>query len=68
MTKNTAYVSEATNFINEMLKSKPELRKKQKDLRETWWDVGFRDQEEEKIEAQTTLPHDSYAYYSYNHK
>jgi hypothetical protein len=63
MAKNTQYVSETTQFLRKMLQDKPELIKKQKVLRHTWWDHDDIDPEEQKKYKEASVPVHSYAYY-----
>ena len=63
MAKNTAYVSEATEFLRKMLHDKPELIKKQAVLRHTWWDHDDIDPKEQKAYKASEVPVHSYSYY-----
>lgn len=63
--KNTKYVSEATNFINELL-NKLGNHEQQMKLRSTWWDTEFRDQDEMKHAAESEVKHDAYVYFTYH--
>jgi hypothetical protein len=63
MAKNTKYVSDATNFLREMIKDKPELKNKQKELRSTWWDRDDIDQAELKSYKDSDVPVHGYSYY-----
>ncbi len=63
MAKNTSYVSDATLFLNEMLRKKPELKIKQKELRKTWWDRDDIDSEEQNTYKASEAPIHGYTYY-----
>ena len=69
--KDTSYVSEAPKFINQLTKN-PEARKKQLELRRTWWHNdnndanGFVDLEEQKSYAQASVAHPAYTYFDYH--
>lgn len=62
--KNTAYKSEAMQFINTLLET-PNNHEHQMQLRNTWWDKGFIDQEEQKSNHESEVKHTSYVYFSY---
>ncbi|HMT02072.1 MAG TPA: DUF3460 family protein [Burkholderiales bacterium] len=63
--KNTNYVSDTTKFINELLNKNPQLKKKQKILRNTWWDKNFIDLDEQKDFKESDLPQNGYVYFTY---
>lgn len=65
--KNTTYTSEAMNFIN-LLLNRPDNHEKQMELRKTWWDRGFIDQEEQASYKASELKNDAYTYFTYKHK
>lgn len=60
------YVSETDEFIKSILKQKPELKEKQKQLRNTWWDKGFIDQSEQESYKDSSAPKHGYAYFDYS--
>lgn len=62
--KNTAYKSEAMQFINTLLE-KTGNHEHQMQLRNTWWDKDFIDQEEQKTNHESEVRHSSYVYFSY---
>jgi len=68
MAKDTTYVSEIDSFITNLLKQRPEIVEKQKNLRNTWWDKGFIDQAEQKTYAQSETPKHGYAYFDYSNE
>lgn len=64
MAVNKQYVSDATLFLHQMLKDKPELIEKQKELRKTWWDRNDVDVEEIKKSKESSIATTSgYQYY-----
>ncbi|MEN9947168.1 MAG: hypothetical protein RLZZ293_1554 [Pseudomonadota bacterium] len=63
--KNTSYQSEATQFINTLL-TKPGNHQQQMQLRSTWWDKDFIDEQEQQEYAQAKVPHQAYSYFSYS--
>lgn len=63
MAVNKKYVSDATLFLRQMLKDKPELREKQKELRSTWWDHDDIDPEEQKKYKESSVSPNGYSYY-----
>ncbi|MFN7095048.1 MAG: DUF3460 family protein [Burkholderiales bacterium] len=65
MAKDTNYVSDTTKFISSLFDKDPALHHKQDQLRSTWWDKGFIDQEEKADFKQSEVKRDGYAYYSY---
>ncbi len=66
MAKNTNYVSELDQFINQLFKKNPELIEKQKQLRSTWWDREAIDQAEQELYLQNSAPRHGYAYFDYS--
>lgn len=66
MAINRRYVSEADEFIAGLLKQKPELKQKQKELRSTWWDKDFVDLGEQKTYSESSAPKHGYAYFDYS--
>ncbi len=67
MAKDTTYVSDIDQFITKFLQEKPELIDKQKTLRNTWWDRGFIDQEEQESYSQSEVSKPGYVYFDYPH-
>ena len=67
MAKNTTYVSEATQFIREMLKNNPELTEGQRKARATWWDKTL-DREAQRRYQQSKVPQAGYAYFDLPHQ
>ncbi|MDQ5920457.1 MAG: hypothetical protein QG673_513 [Pseudomonadota bacterium] len=68
MAINREYVSETDEFINNLLKQKPELKIKQQILRSTWWDTDFINAEEQQEYAQGTVLRPGYVYFNYTNK
>lgn len=62
--KNTSYISEATLFLNSLLSQEP-IHQQQQQLRHTWWDKEFIDQEEQQSYAQNSVKANAYAYFTY---
>ena len=66
--KKNGYVSEFTNFINEFIAKKPDIKTKQRELRATWWDKKREDIAFEEQLEKNDLPRQGYEYFSYNTK
>jgi len=56
------YESETTLFIRDFLKKHPEVIKKQREARTTWWDRPQDFKERDRIDA-AEVPKKSYEYY-----
>lgn len=63
MVKTTDYTSETTEFIKDILEKNPNLKAKQKQLRDTWWDKNSEDVCEDRKLEQTDLKHPAYPYF-----
>ena len=63
MTKDTAYVSELTQFIRSLYQQDPQLRSKQQAMHDTWWDQGFIDEQEQMIYNKSEDKLSAYAYF-----
>ena len=61
---NKAYKSEAMDFIKTLLE-KPGNHEQQMKLRSTWWDKGFIDQDEQRINSESNIKPQAYVYFSY---
>ena len=57
-----AYVSETTQFINELLEKNPQLIEQQKRNRLTWWDRP-QDLETMRDNAQSSVEQPAYSYF-----
>ncbi|MBP9743399.1 MAG: DUF3460 family protein [Burkholderiales bacterium] len=66
MALNRTYISDADEFIADLLKKKPELEHKQQELRNTWWDKDFIDPEEQRKFKKNTVPIHGYVYFDYS--
>ena len=66
MAKDNNYTSEAMNFIKELVALKPEIKDKQANLRNTWWDL---DEQSVMLDSQldkNNLKNDAYVYFTYH--
>jgi hypothetical protein len=66
MATNKKYVSEIDNFISNFINQNPEIKNKQKTLRQTWWDQDFIDQDEVKAYKNSAAPRPGYSYFEYS--
>ena len=57
-----SYISDATNFITNLINEKPHIRKDQIAARKVWWDKKQDFEERERI-SQQKLPKKPYDYY-----
>ena len=57
-----AYVSETTQFLNELIDKNPQLVEQQKRNRLTWWDRP-QDLETSRDNAQSTVAQPAYCYF-----
>jgi hypothetical protein len=62
--QKTKYTSDAMNFINTLLQQ-PGNHEKQMQLRSTWWDKEFVDQQEQKSYAESAVKNEAYTYFHY---
>ena len=60
------FVSDVDKFISNLLHKKPQIKAKQKELRSTWWDKEFVDNEEQQTYKESALPKHGYAYFDYS--
>jgi hypothetical protein len=67
MAKQTEYVSEFTNFIQNLYGKNPALFQKQQELLNTWWNKDFMEKEDEEL-VKTRLKPDPYPYYTYHYQ
>ncbi|MCX8514162.1 MAG: DUF3460 family protein [Burkholderiales bacterium] len=65
MAANKKYVSEIDNFITNFIQQNPEIKQKQKILRQTWWDQDFIDQDEMLEYKNSSAPRPAYSYFEY---
>lgn len=66
MALDRKFVSEVDNFINNLLQKKPQIKATQKQLRSTWWDKDFIDNEEQQTYKDSQAPKHGYAYFDYS--
>jgi hypothetical protein len=62
------FVSETDTFISDLLKKRPEIKTKQHQLRNTWWDRDFVDNAEQESYKKSAAPKHGYAYFDYSHE
>lgn len=62
--KNTKYTSEATNFLNTLFK-KPGNYEERLNLRNTWWDKGSINLDEQESYEKAEVKSEAYPYFSY---
>lgn len=65
MPKDTAYVSETSKFIQEILKTNPQLDEKRLKLRQTWWDQDPSEVQKDRDMQSSDLPMRGYEYFNY---
>lgn len=59
------YVSEITQFLNELKREKPKLEEEQRKGRAIWWDKPV-DLETQRRYRESRVPQQSYVYFSNN--
>ena len=60
------YISEIDEFINNLLIKNPKLKQQQKELRNTWWDRNYIDQQEQGAYQENAAPKYGYTYFDYS--
>lgn len=63
---NRTYTSDTDEFIADLLKKKPELKHKQQQLRNTWWNKEFIDPNEQLEFKKNAVPVHGYTYFDYS--